>query len=143
MKTIQSDSLVTLNIRIADAEPATVMHSTFEATPLTLKFGAGELMNSIEQRMLGLAEGVRESFRLESGEAFGAYRRELVEQVAREHIPAEMNIQADTVYAFPAPDGSSYPGLVRELTDAYALVDFNHPLAGRSVQVDVQVIGVI
>lgn len=143
MKTIQPDSLVTLNIRIADAETSTVMHSTFEATPLTLKLGAGELMASIEKRLLGLADGSHESFELNSGEAFGEYRRELVERVARKDIPAEMNVQADTVYAFPAPDGSSYPGLVRQLTDAFALVDFNHPLAGRSVKVDVQIIGVI
>jgi len=49
----------------------------------------------------------------------------------------------DTVYAFPAPDGSSYPGLVRELTEDYALVDFNHPLAGKAVTVEVEIIGVI
>lgn len=143
MKTIQSDSLVTLNIRISDSETATVMHSTFEATPLTLKFGAGELMGSIEQRMLGLGEGSHESFQLESGEAFGPYRRDLVEQVARADIPAEMDVQTDTVYAFTAPDGSTYPGLVRELNDTHAVVDFNHPLAGRAVTAEVEVIGIL
>ncbi|MDQ7989270.1 MAG: FKBP-type peptidyl-prolyl cis-trans isomerase [Candidatus Dactylopiibacterium sp.] len=143
MSTVLPDSLVTLNIRIADAQTGTVMHSTFETTPLTLKLGAGDLMPSIEQRLQGLAAGGHGRFVLESGEAFGPYRQDLVERVARAHIPAEMELAADTVYAFPAPDGSQYPGLVREVTPDFALVDFNHPLAGRSVSVEVEVIGVI
>lgn len=143
MSTIQADSLVTLNIRIADAQTATIMHSTFEATPLTLKLGSGELMTAIEQRLLGLVPGRHERFTLEPGEAFGPYRQDLVERVARTDVPEEMELEVDTVYAFTAPDGSNYPGLVRELTDNQAVVDFNHPLAGRSVAVEVEVIGVI
>lgn len=143
MKTIQPDSLVTLNIRVADAETSTVMHSTFEQTPLTLKMGSGDLMASIERHMLGLEEGCHESFELAPDEAFGQYRQNLVERVPREDIPTEMNIEIDTVYAFPAPDGSSYPGLVRNLTPGHAIVDFNHPLAGRRVRIDVQIIGIL
>ena len=57
--------------------------------------------------------------------------------------PVGMELTVDTVFSFIAPDGSRYPGLVRELTDEYALVDFNHPLAGKAVNVEVEIIGVI
>ncbi|MDO6385673.1 MULTISPECIES: peptidylprolyl isomerase [unclassified Uliginosibacterium] len=143
MSTIQPDSLVTLNVRIAHAESGTVMFSSFEATPMTLKLGTGELMPAIESRLIGLSAGHRETFQLASGEAFGPYRDELVEKVDRQHVPAGMDLAEDTVFAFTAPDGSQYPGLVRQLTEAYALVDFNHPLAGHAVSVEVEVIGAI
>ena len=143
MNTVQPDSLVTLNIRIAHAESGTVMYSSFEATPMTLKLGTGELMASIETRLVGMGSGHRETFRLESGEAFGPYQQELVEKVDRKHVPADMALAEDTVFAFTAPDGSKYPGLVRQLTEEFALVDFNHPLAGQAVAVEVEIVGVI
>lgn len=140
---IGPDSLVTLNLRVADAATGTVMYSSFENTPLTLKLGAGELMAALESRLLGLPAGTRETVQLPPGEAFGPYRKELVERVKRSGIPPDMELATDTVFAFPAPDGSRYPGLVRELTAEHALVDFNHPLAGRAVAVEFEIIGIL
>ena len=44
---------------------------------------------------------------------------------------------------FKAPDGAAYTGLVRELSDAEALIDFNHPLAGKAIRFEVEVIGIL
>ncbi|MBS1210729.1 MAG: peptidylprolyl isomerase FKBP-type [Proteobacteria bacterium] len=136
-------SLVTLNFRVSHATSGRVMFSTFEATPMTLQMGSGDLMPALETRLLGLSDGARETLQFAAGEAFGPYSEALVERVERRHIPATLQLEQDTVYSFPAPDGSSYPGLVRELTDEYALIDFNHPLAGQAVTVEVEIIGVI
>jgi FKBP-type peptidyl-prolyl cis-trans isomerase SlpA len=47
------------------------------------------------------------------------------------------------VIEFAAPDGSKYTGLVRELTPDTVLIDFNHPLAGKSIRFEVQVVGIL
>lgn len=143
MSNIQPNSLITLNFRIAQADNGVVMFSSFDSTPMTMQMGAGELMPALEARLLGMPAGTRETLLFAEGEAFGPYNDGLVEKVARAHIPPELQLAQDTVYSFPAPDGSSYPGLVRELTDAYARIDFNHPLAGKAVTVEVEIIGVI
>jgi FKBP-type peptidyl-prolyl cis-trans isomerase SlpA len=44
---------------------------------------------------------------------------------------------------FKAPNGATYTGLVRELTAEDALIDFNHPLAGKAIRFEVDVIGVL
>lgn len=143
MSTIQPDSLVTLNIRIAHAESGAVMYSSFEATPMTLKMGEGELMPTLEARLLGMSAGYRNTLQLPAGEAFGPYSAELIERVDCKHVPTDMDLAVDSVFSFTAPDGNKYPGLVRELTAEYALIDFNHPLAGQAVSVEVEIIGVI
>jgi FKBP-type peptidyl-prolyl cis-trans isomerase SlpA len=140
---IRPDSLVTLNFRIVQAVSGAVVFSTFESAPMTIKLGSGELIPALESRLIGLTCGTRQTISCEPGEAFGAYDPALMEKVARRHIPAELELALDTVYSFPAPDGSSYPGLVRELTGEYALIDFNHPLAGKAVTIEVEIIGVI
>jgi FKBP-type peptidyl-prolyl cis-trans isomerase SlpA len=48
-----------------------------------------------------------------------------------------------SIMEFTAPDGSRYSGLVREIDTQSALIDFNHPLAGKHINFEVQVIGVL
>ncbi|HRP96600.1 MAG TPA: FKBP-type peptidyl-prolyl cis-trans isomerase [Rhodocyclaceae bacterium] len=138
---VQPDSLVTLHYRIAlqNGQP---LISTFEGTPATLQLGAGELLPNLERLLAGLAVGTRRLFTLAPAEAFGEHKTELVERVRREHMPEE-DIEAMSIMEFTAPDGSRYSGLVREIDEASALIDFNHPLAGKTIRFEVEVIGVV
>jgi FKBP-type peptidyl-prolyl cis-trans isomerase SlpA len=47
-----------------------------------------------------------------------------------------------SIMEFTAPDGSRYSGLVREIDAQSALIDFNHPLAGKAIRFEVEVIGI-
>lgn len=139
-QTVQPDSLVTLHYRITlpNGQP---LISTFEATPATLKLGAGEMLPAMEGLLVGLAAGTRHVFELEPDDAFGPHRAELVERVKRAHMPNE-DIEPMSIMEFTAPDGSRYSGLVREIDAESALIDFNHPLAGKAIRFEVEVIGV-
>ena len=139
-QTVAANSLVTLHYRITlpNGQPRI---STFEAGPATLQLGAGEMLPGMEQLLVGLAAGSRHVFELEPENAFGPHRAELMERVKREHMPDE-EIEAMSIMEFTAPDGSRYSGLVREIDAQSALIDFNHPLAGKAIRFEVEVIGV-
>lgn len=138
---VQPDSLVTLHYRIA-MENGQPLISTFEGTPATLKLGVGELLPSLERLLAGIEVGQHRSFTLAPEDAFGPHQPDLVERVKREHMPEE-EIEPMTIMEFAAPDGSRYSGLVREINDEFAIVDFNHPLAGKTIRFEVEVIGII
>lgn len=138
---VQPDSLVTLHYRIA-LENGQPLISTFEGTPATLQLGAGELLPNLERVLAGIEEGKQQQFTLAPDEAFGEHKSELVERVQRRHM-AEENIEAMSIMEFTAPDGSRYSGLVREVDEQSALIDFNHPLAGKTIQFEVKIIGVM
>lgn len=140
-KTVQPDSLVTLHYRIT-LENGQPLISTFEGTPATLQLGAGELLPSLERLLAGLAEGSEQLFTLDPEQAFGPHRAELVERVKREHMPEE-EIEPLSIMEFYAPDGSRYSGLVREIDAESALIDFNHPLAGKRIRFEARIIGVM
>ncbi|HRD33993.1 MAG TPA: FKBP-type peptidyl-prolyl cis-trans isomerase [Rhodocyclaceae bacterium] len=137
---VQPDSLVTLHYRIA-LENGQPLINTFEGKPATLQLGVGEILPSLERLLVGVDVGLRRSFALEPGEAFGPHRAELVERVRREHMPDE-EIEALSIMEFTAPDGSRYSGLVREIDDKSALIDFNHPLAGKTINFEFEIIGI-
>ena len=147
MNHIRPGSFLTLHYRLAGPEGDDIVN-TFADKPATLSLGTGELAPAMEARLLGLAEGVRTSFELAAGEAFGARNPQLLQRVRRTLL-AELGdpdeqYQVGDVVQFPTPDGQgTYAGVVRELGDEALLFDFNHPLAGRPVTFEVHVIGVL
>lgn len=139
--TIAAGSLVTLHYRITldNGQP---LISTFDSTPATLQLGNGELLPNLEKLLLGLPAGSTRVFELDAEHAFGAWRAELVERVQRRHIP-EANVEPMSIMEFTAPDGSHYAGLVRDIDEHSALIDFNHPLAGKRIHFEVHVVGIM
>ena len=144
---VQAGSFLTLHYRLSGPDGAELIN-TFNDKPATLSLGTGELAPAMEARLLGLPEGTHQSFTLEAGEAFGERNPELLQRVKRSLLdelsdPGEQYHVGDVVQ-FPTPDGQgAYAGVVREVDGDALLFDFNHPLAGRPVTFEVQLIGVL
>lgn len=144
---VQPGSFLTLHYRLSGPDGADLIN-TFADKPATLSLGTGELAPAMEARLLGLSEGARCSFQLEAGEAFGDRNPELLQRVKRSLLnelgdPDEQYNVGDVVQ-FPTPDGQgAYAGVVREIDGDVLVFDFNHPLAGRPVTFEVQLIGVL
>jgi FKBP-type peptidyl-prolyl cis-trans isomerase SlpA len=144
---VRPGSFLTLHYRLAGPDGAALI-DTFDEKPATLSLGTGELAPAMEARLIGLAEGARQSFALEAGEAFGPRNPELLQRVKlallHELGDHDATYAVGDVVQFPTPDGrSAYAGVVREAGDDWLLFDFNHPLAGQPVRFDVHVIGVL
>ena len=103
----------------------------------------------MEARLIGLAEGARESFDLAAGEAFGERNPDLLQRVklraaARAGRPGRATTRSATWCSSPRPTAQgAYAGVVREVGADWLLFDFNHPLAGQPVRFEVHVIGVL
>jgi len=144
---VRPGSFLTLHYRLAGPDGDDLVN-TFNDKPATLSLGTGELAPAVEARLMGLPEGTRASFELAAGEAFGERNPELVQRVKRTLLDelgdADERYQVGDVVQFPTPDGQgAYAGVVREVGDESLLFDFNHPLAGRPVTFEVQLIGVL
>ena len=144
---VHAGSFLTLHYRLAGPQGDVI--NTFDDKPATLSLGAGELSPALEQRLLGLSEGMRTTFHLPAGEAFGERNPEMQQWVARKLLndfgdPDEQYQMGDVVQ-FPTPDGEgSYAGAVLQVReDGAVLFDFNHPLAGQPVSFEVYIIGAL
>jgi FKBP-type peptidyl-prolyl cis-trans isomerase SlpA len=147
VNTIQEGSFLTLHYRLAGPDGADVIN-TFDDKPATLSLGSGQLAPAMEQRLLGLPEGSRQTFALAAGEAFGERNPAMLQRVKRALLhelgDPDASYAVGDVVQFPTPDGQgAYAGVVREEGSDWLLFDFNHPLAGLPVTFEVQVIGVL
>lgn len=139
---VKPDSLVTLHYRLATADDVTLV-TTFDASPATLQLGNGELAAPLEACLEGLPVGERHVFLLEPEQAFGPHNPDLVLRLAREELPDSDKLAALSMVEFSGPDGGRITGMVRDLDADSALVDFNHPLAGKGVRFEVEIIGIL
>lgn len=136
------NSLVTLHYRLATADD-TELVSTFGSTPATVQLGSGELAPMLERCLDGMATGERRVFVLEADQAFGPHNPGLVRRIARGELPDAGKVELHALVEFAAPGGGRFAGLVRELDAESALIDFNHPLAGKTLRFEVEVVGVL
>jgi FKBP-type peptidyl-prolyl cis-trans isomerase SlpA len=146
MPQVTPTSFLTLHYRLSGPQGDII--NTFSGQPATLSLGTGELSPAVEQRLLGLEEGMHQTFELPAGEAFGQRNPEMLQWVAKkllaQHGDPLENYNVGDVVQFPAPSGDgTYAGAVREVQAEKVLFDFNHPLAGQSVTFEVKLIGVL
>jgi FKBP-type peptidyl-prolyl cis-trans isomerase SlpA len=143
---VNEASYLTLHYRIAAADGTDIV-TTFGGTPATLLMGQGQLAPSLEQKLLGLPEGAHQTFTLGADEGFGPRNPELIQAVSKatlveNSVPDEEYKVGDLV-TFNAPSGGKFAGVLREMREDSAIFDFNHPLAGQSLQFEVQLISVL
>jgi FKBP-type peptidyl-prolyl cis-trans isomerase SlpA len=141
-ETVRAGNLITLHYRVATSDD-TELVSTFDSTPATLQLGSGELAAPLEHCLIGVNVGERHVFLLDADQAFGSHNPQLTQRMARTALPPDSSPELHGLIQFAAPNGDKFTGIVRELDDEAVLVDFNHPLAGKPVRFEVQIIGIL
>ncbi len=140
--TVRSDSFLTLHYRICTLDGEEFL-STFDMSPATLQMGSGQLADNLESVLIGLPVHERYVFELEPGQAFGQHNDRLVERIARAGLPDGMELKENSVVEFTAPNGGTFAGFLRELDATHALFDFNHPMAGKTIRFEAEIIGIM
>ena len=146
---VRPDSYLTLHYRIELASgPAagSVFADTFSGRPGTLQMGMRQWAPGLEAALVGRAEGERFTFEVAAADAYGDRNPELLQWVERSMLEAESadgDFTAGEIVEFTAPNGGRYSGVLKELQDDRALFDFNHPLAGIDLRVEVSLLGVL
>jgi len=96
---------------------------------------------------MGLPEGAHRLFELQAHQAFGPRHPTLVRKISwdvlKENSSASAHHTIGDVVEFAAPGGGRFTGVLRETDEEAAVFDFNHPLAGQSIQFEVTIIGIL
>lgn len=147
---VQADSYLTLHYRIElTSGPAagTVFIDTFAGRPATLQMGGSQWAPGIEAVLLGHQDGTRFAHDIPAAEAYGERNPDLVQRITRDMLEKNAapgaRFEPGDMVEFSAPDGTRYSGVLKELGDTSALFDFNHPLAGADLRIEVALLGVL
>jgi len=138
---IANGLLVTAAYTFRD-EHGRVIDSSADNGPLTYVQGDGRLLRGIETALDGRTAGDRLSLRLPPEEAFGPHRPELVFESVRANLPPDIRLEPGTELFSGMGDRPAFSLRVVRETENGALLDGNHPLAGKTLEVDIEVLDV-
>ena len=136
---IRAGRQVRMHFSLALAEGIEAV-STFAEEPLEFRLGDGTLLPALEENLLGLTAGTRQTLLLTPEHAYGARDESLVHTMPRDEFGETP--EKGQVIAFSLPNGQETPGTVIDVEENDVRVDFNHPLAGRNLVFRVEILSV-
>jgi len=118
----------------------TVFDSSVDREPLDFQLGRGKVIPGFENAIIGLSHGDKTSVTIPPDEAYGAYNTDLVLEVEREQIPANVDLKIGLVLESVQDDGRRIPMTIIKLTDSLVTMDANHPLAGKELLFEIELV---
>jgi len=140
-RTIGQGSRVRLHYTITLGD-GSVAETTRDGDPATIVIGSGELPELLERQLMGGAEGESRSIALSASETRAMANHDTAQSLPRSGFPAGMDVEPGQLISFSLPNGDEIPGYVLATTDDNVTVDFDHPLAGRDVRFDIEILDI-
>jgi peptidylprolyl isomerase len=121
-------------------EDGTVFEATGEDEPLKFTLGLGETIPGFEAALFGMEQGESKTVTLEPESAFGPRFEQMVHQVERAAIPDEIELKVGIVLQAQQPGGEALSLTVIDLNEESVTLDANHPLAGKRIVYDIELV---
>ena len=134
--TVGEGTRIVLNFSLS-LEDASPIDTNFGGEAVSFVFGDGSLLPGFERRLLGMRPGERRRFQVPPEDAFGQPNANNVQRLPRAGFDAALDLEPGLVCAFADAGGAERPGTIVGLDPDQVTVDFNHPLAGRTILFEV------
>ena len=136
--TVAAGTRVTLNFSLS-LEDGSEVDSNFGRDAVSFAMGDGSLLPGFEACLVGMAPGERKLFSLAPADAFGEAQDDNIQSLPRSSFDEDAELSLGLVFNFADAAGGEVPGVVAAFDDETVTVDFNHPLAGRTILFDAQI----
>lgn len=119
-------------------EDGQIFDTSLNREPLEFVVGAGQIIPGFEEEILGMEIGDKKRFTVPFEKAYGPVREDLKFSVERGRLPEDVSV--GDLLEVHQPDGNFFVVRVEELNDAVAILDANHPLAGKNLIFEIEIL---
>lgn len=138
---LKPDQVVTIHVTIKDNE-GQLIDSTVNDQPLSFLSGRSQIFPKVENTVGEMIIGSKKTITLQPEEAFGEYTEDAIQTVGRENFSEDNPPQKGQSYLANTPEGRQLPFVVREVSGDEVTIDFNHPLAGKELTVEMELLNI-
>jgi len=138
---ITAHSKVTLHFSL-HTQHGVEVDSNFDQSPATFVIGDGNLLPGFENVLRGLQAGDEKTFSLAPKEAFGDINRDSIHVLERREF-GTLDLSEGLGVSFDGAGKLAMPGIVKKIDGEKITVDFNHPLAGKDLVFDLELVAVL
>lgn len=122
-------------------DDGTVFDTSRDGDPIEFVVGEGQVIEGFDEVLRGMREGETREVELPPGKAYGERSDELVVRVDREDLPEDLEPEVGQTLAVDTGDEEEMAAWVAEVGEDAITVDLNHPLAGRTLTFEVELVG--
>jgi peptidylprolyl isomerase len=124
-------------------DDGTVVDSTKDQEPFTFTVGLGAVIPGFEKEIATMSTGESKSVKLSVEDGYGPYYQELIKEVDRDKFPADFQFEVGQHLELPDPEGQGALVTVLKVSDGTVVLDLNHPLAGKELTLDIELLQIL
>jgi len=124
-------------------EDGTVFDSTDGREPLEFTLGNGQLIAGFEKALIGMNPGESKTSNIPQDEAYGSRNEEMKQVVERNQLPPDLDPQVGMQLQVKTPEDQTLIVSIAEVSDTHVTLDANHPLAGKDLSFDIQLVEIV
>ena len=121
-------------------QDGTIFDSSENRDPLQFSLGEGQVIAGFEEAVVGMSPGDSKSVNIPSEQAYGPYQDELVIVVNEKQIPSDLSVEVGQQLQMRHSSGQAVPVMITNITDDKVTLDANHPLAGKDLIFDIELV---
>ncbi len=118
--------------------------TTFDSSegrpPLQFEVGAGQVIKGFDDGVLGMKEGDKKTIHIPVQEAYGEKSPDMVIEFPRDQFPPDMKPEVGMQLNLRGQDGRNFPVVISDVQDEVVVLDGNHPLAGKDLIFDIEMV---
>ncbi len=133
--------VVTIHYKLTD-NSGNVLDSSEGKDPLTYLHGAKNIIPGLEKPLVGKTKGAKLQVKVDPVDGYGEIKPELTTVVEKSLFQGVDTLEVGMTFEASAPDGSRQQVVIKKVEEGKVTIDANHPLAGVTLNFDVEVIGV-
>ncbi|AUC23048.1 peptidylprolyl isomerase [Polaribacter sejongensis] len=108
--------------------------------PIEFVLGQGQLIPGFEQGLIDMKVNEKKTITIAKEEAYGEVNDQLIQEIDRANLPQDMEPKVGMGLVSKSPEGQEMNLMIVEVKDASVVIDGNHPLAGRDLVFDLEVV---
>ncbi len=124
-------------------QDGTVFTTTDNKAPAQLTLGQGQVIPGLENAVVGMSIGESMTTRIPADNAYGPHRKEMTQTIPMNQFPAHIRPSVGQVLQDRQQDGRIINVRVADVCDTSVTLDANHPLAGKDLIFDIQLVDII
>jgi FKBP-type peptidyl-prolyl cis-trans isomerase 2 len=124
-------------------DDGTVFDTSDGRDPLEFTLGEGQVIPGFEEAVLGMNADDSKTMTIPSENAYGPHREEMVVSVDRDQFPPDITPEIGQQLQMQRPDGQKMVVSVAEVSEATVTLDANHPLAGKDLTFEINLVEIV
>lgn len=138
---VGKNKVVSIHYTLTDKE-GNKLDSSIGDEPMEYLHGHNQIIKGLSDAMQGRTVGEKFTVTIPSGKAYGAYKKNLVFNLDRSKLKGDGELKVGTMIQLSDSSGHPVAVTITELKENEVIVDANHPMAGKALNFDVEVISV-